>query len=88
MAVSEGVGYFSGTREFLRFPDAHPPHAADAGPAAGVVGHAMEHLARFKIPAYVKFGGGFSLTPSAASRSATSSCRSTAPTISVDKERT
>ncbi|WP_246610767.1 AMP-binding protein [Nonomuraea rhizosphaerae] len=47
------------------FIQLRPGHAADRETAMSVIEHARTRLARFKIPAYVEFVDGFSLTPSA-----------------------
>nr|WP_082535397.1 AMP-binding protein [Nonomuraea pusilla] len=47
------------------FVQLRPGHLADASTAASIVAHARERLARFKVPAYVEFVPGFTLTPSA-----------------------
>ncbi|MEO3873593.1 AMP-binding protein [Nonomuraea sp. B12E4] len=47
------------------FLQLRPGHEPGVELAVSVVGHARERLAKFKIPAYVEFVEGFSLTPSA-----------------------
>jgi acyl-coenzyme A synthetase/AMP-(fatty) acid ligase len=47
------------------FVQLRPGHEPDAATARSVLDHAREHLARFKVPAYLEFVDGFALTPSA-----------------------
>ncbi|WP_246149271.1 class I adenylate-forming enzyme family protein [Nonomuraea turkmeniaca] len=47
------------------FIQLRPGHSPGAETAMSVIEHARQRLARFKIPAYVEFVEGFSLTPSA-----------------------
>jgi acyl-CoA synthetase (AMP-forming)/AMP-acid ligase II len=49
-------------KAFIQLRPGHEPGEETAG---SVVGHARARLAKFKIPAYVEFVDGFSLTPSA-----------------------
>ncbi|MFI6596361.1 class I adenylate-forming enzyme family protein [Nonomuraea sp. NPDC050536] len=47
------------------FVQLQPGHACDAATARDIADHARQRLARFKVPAYLEFVEGFSLTPSA-----------------------
>ncbi|RVX47290.1 acyl-CoA synthetase (AMP-forming)/AMP-acid ligase II [Nonomuraea polychroma] len=71
------------------FLQLHPGHAPDADTAMSVIEHARKRLARFKIPAYVEFVEGFSLTPSARieKRHLARPDQRSAPAIAVDQEK-
>lgn len=73
------------------FIQLHPGHPAGVETAMSVIEHARQRLARFKIPAYVEFVEGFSLTPSARIEKRhllqPERDQRAAPAIPVEKER-
>jgi acyl-CoA synthetase (AMP-forming)/AMP-acid ligase II len=72
------------------FLQLRPGHAPDLDTAMSVIEHARQHLARFKIPAYVEFVESFSLTPSARieKRHLMKPDQRSTPAIPVQQERT